>query len=95
MLGSAASHAADKTLRCPYDAASGQGSYNYGRYRSEMLDRLIDAAPEEMDAAQRSKLIRQALAEHNAQIFHVPLHRQVIPWRCARTRTSRTAPTTG
>ena len=23
---------------------------------------------------------RQALTEHNAQIHHVPLHRQMIPW---------------
>jgi peptide/nickel transport system substrate-binding protein len=25
-------------------------------------------------------MIRQAIAEHNAQVHHVPLHRQMIPW---------------
>lgn len=63
-----------------YDPASGQGSYNYGRYRSPKLDQFIDRAAEEMNPERRRELIRQALAEHNAQIFHVPLHRQVIPW---------------
>ncbi len=63
-----------------YDPASGQGSYNYGRYASPRLDQFIDRAAEEMNPETRRELIRQALAEHNAQIFHVPLHRQVIPW---------------
>ena len=44
------------------------------------LDQFIDRAAEEMNPERRRELIRQALAEHNAQIFHVPLHRQVIPW---------------
>jgi len=63
-----------------YDPASGQGSYNYGRYLSPKLDRFIDQAAAEMDPEKRRELIRRALAEHDAQTFHVPLHRQVIPW---------------
>src|SRR6267142_1276300 len=43
-------------------------------------DELIDAQRVESDPAKRKKLIAEALAEHNAQIHHVPLHRQVIPW---------------
>lgn len=63
-----------------FDKPSGQGSFNYGRYANPKLDRLIDAAAEEMNAGRRRELIREALAEHNEQIYHVPLHRQMIPW---------------
>lgn len=63
-----------------YDPATGQGSYNYGRYSNAKLDALIDAAAREMNPEKRSRLIRQALAEHNENVYHVPLHRQVIPW---------------
>ena len=63
-----------------YDPATGQGSYNYGRYSNPKLDALIDAAAKEMNADKRGQLIRQALAEHHENVYHVPLHRQMIPW---------------
>jgi peptide/nickel transport system substrate-binding protein len=62
------------------DKATGQGSFNYGRYSNPKLDALIDAAAAEMNVDKRKELIRQALAEHNANVHHVPLHRQMIPW---------------
>jgi peptide/nickel transport system substrate-binding protein len=62
------------------DKKSGAGFFNYGRYVNPKLDALIDAAGSEPDPEKRQVLIRQALAEHNAQVHHVPLHRQVIPW---------------
>lgn len=62
------------------DKATGQGGFNYGHYSNPKLDALIDAAATEMDTDKRADIIRQALAEHNAQVHHVPLHRQVIPW---------------
>lgn len=84
MLGWGGAITDAQTLLSPvlrsFDKASGQGSFNYGRYANAKLDRLIDAAAEEMNAERRRELIRQALAEHNEQIHHVPLHRQVIPW---------------
>ena len=60
--------------------AKGAGDFNWGNYVNKKLDALIDAAAVEPDAAKRKKMIADALAEHNAQIHHVPLHRQVIPW---------------
>jgi peptide/nickel transport system substrate-binding protein len=63
-----------------YDKATGQGNYNYGRYSDAKLDALIDAAAKEMNPDKRSELIRQALIMHNQNVYHVPLHRQVIPW---------------
>jgi len=58
----------------------GAGDFNYGNYVNPKLDALIDAARVESDPAKRKEEIRAAIAEHNAQIHHVPLHRQVIPW---------------
>jgi len=63
-----------------FDRASGQGSFNYGRYSNPKLDALIDAAAVETGTERRRDIIRQALIEHNAQVHHVPLHRQMIPW---------------
>jgi peptide/nickel transport system substrate-binding protein len=42
------------------------------------LDALIDSAAVEPDQESRRVMIREALA--NAQVHHVPLHRQMIPW---------------
>src|SRR5437762_1052708 len=58
----------------------GAGDFNYGNYVNKKLDALIDAARVESDPAKRKRDIAAAIAEHNAQIHHVPLHRQVIPW---------------
>ncbi len=58
----------------------GAGDFNWGNYVNKKLDALIDAARVEADPAKRKKEIADALAEHNAQVHHVPLHRQVIPW---------------
>jgi peptide/nickel transport system substrate-binding protein len=62
------------------DKATGQGGFNYGRYSNPKMDALIDAAAIEMDPDKRRELIRGALTEHNANVHHVPLHRQMIPW---------------
>jgi len=66
-------------LRSP-DTRTGNGSFNYGRYVNPTLDALIDAAAVEPSVEKRREIIRQAIAEHNAQVHHVPLHRQMIPW---------------
>jgi peptide/nickel transport system substrate-binding protein len=60
--------------------AKGDGDFNWGGYVNPKLDALIDAARVENDTAKRKKIVAAALLEHNAQIHHVPLHRQVIPW---------------
>ncbi|HVE88176.1 MAG TPA: ABC transporter substrate-binding protein, partial [Burkholderiaceae bacterium] len=62
------------------DDKTGNGSFNYGRYVNPKLDALIDSAAVEPNPEKRREVIRQAIAEHNAQVHHVPLHRQMIPW---------------
>jgi peptide/nickel transport system substrate-binding protein len=62
------------------DDKTGNGFFNYGRYSNPKLDELIDAAAVEPNTDKRRETIRQAIAEHNTQVHHVPLHRQMIPW---------------
>lgn len=66
----------------------GDGDYNYGRYSNAALDALVAKVKVDMNPASRLAEIREALAAHNAEINHLPLHRQVIPWA---TRSNVTA----
>jgi peptide/nickel transport system substrate-binding protein len=66
----------------------GDGDYNYGRYSNPKLDELVAKIKVDMNPEQRLKEIRDAEAAHNAEINHIPLHRQVIPWA---TRSNVTA----
>ncbi len=58
----------------------GDGDYNYGRYSNPKIDELTAKVKTDMVPEQRLKEIRDALLAHNAEINHIPLHRQVIPW---------------
>ncbi len=58
----------------------GDGDYNYGRYSNPKLDALTLKAKTEMNPEARLVFIQDALLAHNAEINHLPLHRQVIPW---------------
>jgi peptide/nickel transport system substrate-binding protein len=61
-------------------SGKGDGDYNYGRYTNAKLDELTTRIKTEMNPDARLKLIHDALAAHAADVNHVPLHRQVIPW---------------
>lgn len=58
----------------------GVGYYNWGNFKNPKLDELAVASGKEADPAKREQLIKAALKEHNEQVHHIPLHRQVIPW---------------
>jgi peptide/nickel transport system substrate-binding protein len=58
----------------------GDGDFNYGRYTNPKFDAIVAEVKVEMNAEKRLALIRRALEIHNAEIHHIPLHRQVIPW---------------
>jgi peptide/nickel transport system substrate-binding protein len=58
----------------------GDGDYNYGRYTNTKQDELIAKIKVDMNAAQRLDEIHAALAAQAAEINHLPLHRQMIPW---------------
>ncbi len=61
-------------------SGKGDGDYNYGRYTNAKLDALTAKIKTEMNADARLKMIHEALLAHNAEVNHLPLHRQVIPW---------------
>ena len=58
----------------------GYGDYNWGNYKDPEFDALIDAAKGEVDAKKRQGIINQAMKLHHDQVYHIPLHLQVIPW---------------
>jgi peptide/nickel transport system substrate-binding protein len=58
----------------------GDGDYNYGRYTNPKLDELLAKIKVDINPDQRMKEIHAALLAHNAEVNHIPLHRQVIPW---------------
>jgi peptide/nickel transport system substrate-binding protein len=61
-------------------AEAGIGSFNWGNYKNPKLDALAAASSQEANPAKRADLIKAAMREHNEQVHHIPLHRQVIPW---------------
>jgi len=69
-------------------SGKGDGDYNYGRYSNAKLDALVAKIKTEMDQEARLRMIHEALLAHNAEVNHLPLHRQVIPWA---TRSNVTA----
>ncbi len=58
----------------------GVGQYNFGNFSNPRLDELAAQSSRETDPARREQLIKAAMREHNEQMHHIPLHRQVIPW---------------
>jgi peptide/nickel transport system substrate-binding protein len=58
----------------------GDGDYNWGGYKDEKLDALIDQAKVEMDSAKRQSLINEALKIQHENVYHIPLHRRMAPW---------------
>ena len=77
---------AETTLTPVYRSrgAGGVGDYNWGQVTNPKLDELAIASSQEADPKKREQLIRAALKEHNEQVHHIPLHRQVIPWAARR-----------
>src|SRR5262249_6826580 len=58
----------------------GDGDWNCGRYSNPKLDALTQKVKTEMNGEARLVYVQEALMAHNAEINHLPLHRQVIPW---------------
>jgi peptide/nickel transport system substrate-binding protein len=56
------------------------GAANYSSYSNAKVDALIDKLKTEIDFAKRVELTREALLIHQADVGHIPLHHQIIPW---------------
>ncbi len=58
----------------------GDGNFNLGKYSNAKVDAAIDALKTETDPKRRAALTKEALSIHKADVGHIPLHHQVIPW---------------
>ncbi|QJR16150.1 ABC transporter substrate-binding protein [Usitatibacter palustris] len=58
----------------------GDGDYNWGNYKDPVFDAMIEDITGDMDAKRRQETIIKAMKYHHDNIFHIPLHVQVIPW---------------
>ncbi len=58
----------------------GDGDYNWGNYKDEKMDALIDRAKVEMDSVKRQALVNEAIAIQRENVYHIPLHRRMSPW---------------
>ncbi len=56
------------------------GNFNLGKYSNPQADALIDKIKVEIDSRKRGEMMREAQALHSADVGHIPLHQQVIPW---------------
>jgi peptide/nickel transport system substrate-binding protein len=56
------------------------GDYNLGRYSNPQVDALVDKLKTEVDGKKRAELAFEASKVHQADVGHIPLHHQVIPW---------------
>ena len=60
--------------------AGGDGNWNFSGYSNAKLDAIVDQMKTEIDFAKRAELTREALLLDQADVGHIPIHHQVIPW---------------
>ncbi|MBL8522075.1 MAG: ABC transporter substrate-binding protein [Betaproteobacteria bacterium] len=60
--------------------AGGDGNWNFSGYSNPKLDAIVDQLKTEIDFKKRADLTRDALLLDQADVGHIPLHHQVIPW---------------
>jgi peptide/nickel transport system substrate-binding protein len=58
----------------------GDGNWNFSGYSNAKLDAIVDQLKTEIDFKKRADLTREALLLDQADVGHIPLHHQVIPW---------------
>lgn len=63
-----------------YDAKTGLGEVNFGRFSDPQLDALIEASAIEANPIVRQRLVQDALSRHQRESYHVVLYRQTLAW---------------
>ena len=74
-----------EVLRTKGSGADGQA--NYTGYSNPKFDVFVDKLKTEADPVKRTQLTRDALLIHQADVGHIPLHHQVIPWAMRKNVT--------
>ncbi|WP_431281251.1 ABC transporter substrate-binding protein [Humitalea sp. 24SJ18S-53] len=68
-----------QSLLATRNGAQGDGIWNYGRYSNPAMDALIERMKTDSSDA-RMETIAEALRLYRADVPHIPLHHQMIPW---------------
>jgi peptide/nickel transport system substrate-binding protein len=58
----------------------GDGTWNFSGYSNPKIDAIVDKLKTETDTAKRAEMTKEALMLNQADVGHIPLHHQVIPW---------------
>ena len=69
------------------------GANNFTGYSNAKVDAVIEKLKTETDFAKRTELTREALLLHQADVGHIPLHHQVIPWAMRKNISAVHTPT--
>jgi peptide/nickel transport system substrate-binding protein len=64
------------------------GQNNFCGYSNPKVDVLVDKLKTETDFKKRTELTREALLIHQADVGHIPLHHQIIPWAMRKNVTA-------
>jgi peptide/nickel transport system substrate-binding protein len=65
----------------------GDGTWNFSGYSNPKVDAIIDKLKTEADFKKRAELTQEALMLDQADVGHIPLHHQVIPWAMRKNVT--------
>ena len=76
-----------QSLSQTFDPKTGNGISNIGRISNAKMDGLIRAVASEDNPTERTKLMQEALRLERAQMLHIPLYEQMIPWAMRRNVT--------
>ena len=60
--------------------AGSDGNWNFSGYSNPKVDVIIEKLKTETDFKKRAELTKEALLLDQADVGHIPLHHQVIPW---------------
>ena len=69
-----------QSLMRTYVPKTADGDYNIGGYSNPKVDALIDQLKTEVDVKKRAQIAREVTQAHMADVGHIPLHHQLIPW---------------
>jgi peptide/nickel transport system substrate-binding protein len=72
-------YAVESLLRTRIEKTA-DGDYNLGKYSNAKVDEAIDKLKTEIDRNKRAALALEASRIHQAEVGHIPIHFQVIPW---------------
>ena len=61
------------------------GAANYSGYSNAKVDAIIEKLKTEIDFKKRAELTKEALLLNQADVGHIPLHHQMIPWAMRKT----------